>query len=386
MCRGLMFLNEENLDEKSDKKDCMIVKTNKLINAIENLTLSETRLIQLAIIGARESGGLESNQRLTVSAKSYAETFNTTIENAYKILLEAEERLFEQKFYYLEDGEKVKSRWVNEVKYKKGSPSLEIALSKAVINEITNIDGYERFFTTYRLAQTCDFKSIYSLRLYELLNSWAKNKKTPVYELDVFRKLLGIKENEYQRMANFKARVLDIAIREINHNTDVKVGYKQYKKGRKIVGFSFDIKPKNPIQFQRKKISIAEALELSQTVVKGSYPGESERDAIRRVMEHKDDNGNSVYYIEATKEDWEAHRNSKKQLTNKIERESLKQKYKKIGNTLVDDAYIYKYKDTGETYSQAKERIEKELSLQLELNLNKTQDDDRPLWEILNIK
>ncbi len=381
-----MFLNEEILDGNPDKKGCMIVKTNKLINAIENLTLSETRLIQLAIIGARESGGLENNQRLTVSAKSYAETFNTTIENAYKILLEAEERLFEQKFYYLEDGEKVKSRWVNEVKYKKGSPSLEIALSKAVINEITNIDGYERFFTTYRLAQTCDFKSIYSLRLYELLNSWAKSKKTPVYELNVFRKLLGIKENEYQRMANFKARVLDIAIREINENTDVKVGYKQYKKGRKIIGFSFDIKSKKTLQFQRKKISIAEALQLSQTVVKGSYPGESERDAIRRVMEHKDENGNSVYYIEATKEDWEAHRNSKRQLTNKIEKEALKQKYKKIGNTLVDDAYIFKYKNIGETYSQAKERIEKELSLQLELDLNKAQEDDRPLWEVLEIK
>lgn len=377
-----MFLENDNQNQIENKKECMVLKTNRLITAIEKLTLSETRLIQLAIVGAREYGGLYENQPLTVTAKSYAETFNTTIENAYKILLEAEERLFEQKFYYLDDGEKVKSRWVNEVKYKKGSPSLEITLSRSVINEIINIDGYERFFTTYRLSQTSDFTSIYSLRLFELLMMWSKAEKTPIYELQAFRKQLGIEDHEYQKMGNFKARVLDTAVNEINERTEVKVSYEQHKVKRKIVGFSFTIKPKNPNKFKRKKISIAEALELSQTVVKGGYAGESEKEAIGRVMNHKDENGRSVYFVKATKEDWIEHRANKKQLSDKVEEQAKEHKWNKIGNTLVDDDYIDKYKRDDESRIEAKKRIESELQEEL----NKVHDDDRPLTEILGIR
>ena len=54
--------------------------------------------------------------------------------------------------------------------------------------------------------------------------------------------------------------------------------------------------------------------------------------------------------------------------------------------TLVDDIYITKHKYQDETYQQAKKRIEKELSLQRELELNRVQEDDRPLWEVLGKK
>jgi plasmid replication initiation protein len=40
-------------------------------------------------------------------------------------------------------------------------------------------------------------------------------------------------------MDNFKNRVLDVAINQINEHTDIKATYEQHKHGRKIIGFSF---------------------------------------------------------------------------------------------------------------------------------------------------
>ena len=91
--------------------------------------------------------------------------------------------------------------------------------------------------------------SIYSVRLYELLVQWVTAKNTPLFELDKFRDQLGVEDHEYKRMGNFKLRVLDLAVKEINEKSDIKVSYSQVKKGRTITGFKFKVlakdKPKN---------------------------------------------------------------------------------------------------------------------------------------------
>jgi hypothetical protein len=45
-------------------------------------------------------------------------------------------------------------------------------------------------------------------------------------------------------MGNFKNRVLDHAIKEINDNTNITASYEQHKEGRNIVAFTFKIKVK----------------------------------------------------------------------------------------------------------------------------------------------
>ena len=45
-------------------------------------------------------------------------------------------------------------------------------------------------------------------------------------------------------MCNFKARVLDLAISQINDFTDVTATYEQHKTGRAVTGFTFTFKQK----------------------------------------------------------------------------------------------------------------------------------------------
>ena len=226
----------------------LIVKTNRLNTAIQNLTLAEIRLVQLAIIDSREKNeGLTADKPLTIKASRYAEAFGTTRQGAYDVLKKAEENLFERRFTFLDenDGYPVKSRWISQAKYKQDKGTIEIIFTPAVVNEITRINGIEQFFTKYTLEQTSMLNSMYSVRLYELLIQWREAKKTPLFGLNVFRGQLGVNDDEYQRMCDFKSGVLDKAIKEINEHTDIKVNYEQEKDGKNIIGFKFKVLSKN---------------------------------------------------------------------------------------------------------------------------------------------
>ena len=231
-----------------------VVKTHRLNTALQKLSLSEIRLMQLAIIDARETGtGIDTVTPLPIHASRYAEAFGVTRQTAYEVLIEAETSLFKRYFTFLDerDGKPVKSHWVSQAKYLDDEAIIEIMLTPAVVKEITRIDAIEAktLFTRFALEQVAPMKSVYSVRLYELLNQWRQAKKVS-FDLDVFRGQLGVEETEYKAMSDFKRRVLDLAVNEINGKSDLKVSYEQVKKGVAIVGFKFKVLTKS----QPKKV------------------------------------------------------------------------------------------------------------------------------------
>ncbi|ETN72746.1 initiator RepB protein, partial [Necator americanus] len=226
----------------------LVVKSNRLNSAIQNLTLAELRIIQLAIVDARETGkGLSTDTPLRIDGLRYAEAFNTTRQNGYIRMKEAEETLFNRRFSFIDDsdGKVVKSRWIQRVKYLDDEGAIELAFTMDVVKAITRLDGAEEFFTKYLLNQTANLSSVYSVRLYELLVQWKTAVKTPTFALTTFRQQLGLANNEYKAMCNFKARVLDLAVNEINEKTDLTVSYTQEKRGRTISGFKFTVRTKD---------------------------------------------------------------------------------------------------------------------------------------------
>ena len=229
-------------------KGNLVVKTNQLNSALQNLSLPEIRIVQLAIVDARETNtGLSTDKPLRIDALRYVEMFETTRQNGYKRMKEAEETLFNRRFSYIDDkGKVIKSRWIQQVRYLDDEGAIELVFTLAVVNGISRIDGAEDFFTSYLLEQTASMDSIYSVRLYELLVQWKAAKQTPMFALEKFRDQLGVGIEEYKAMNDFKKRVLLVAIDEINEKSDIKISYEQVKKGRKIIGFTFTVheKPK----------------------------------------------------------------------------------------------------------------------------------------------
>jgi plasmid replication initiation protein len=153
---------------------------------------------------------------------------------------------FERKFSYQKltpkgNIENVMSRWVQRVSSAENEALVRIKFSADVLPLITNL---EKHFTSYTLEQVSNLSSIYAIRLYEILIAWRSVGTMPMIKLEDFRKKMGILNNEYKRMGQFKEKVLDMAIGQINQHTDIKVSYEQHKMGRIITGFTFTFKPK----------------------------------------------------------------------------------------------------------------------------------------------
>ena len=228
-------------------KSNLVVKTNQLNSAVQNLSLPELRIIQLAIVDARETGkGLDTKTPLRIDAMRYAQAFDTTRQNAYILMKQSEETLFNRRFTYFDREKKpIKSRWLQDVRYLDDEGAIEVCFTRLVVECITRLDGAEQFFTQYMLSQTANLSSVYSVRLYELLIQWKTAVKTPVFELSLFREQMGLNDDEYKDIKKKKKRVLDLAINEINEKTDLTVSYTQEKRGRTISGFKFTVRAKD---------------------------------------------------------------------------------------------------------------------------------------------
>ena len=237
-------------------KNELVVKDNALINASYNLEVTEQRLILLAIINARETGkGITADSKLEIHAHDYASRFDVSNSGAYKALKEAVNNLFDRQFSFKEPDKKgnlgvVRSRWVSRIKYIDDSATLEITFAPDVVPLITRL---EQHFTSYQLKQVSQLTSKYAIRLYEFLIAWREVGKVPQIEISDFRNRLGLLESEYTAMSDFKKRVLEPSIKQINEHTDITVTYEQHKKGRIISGFSFKFKQKQQPKVEAKR-------------------------------------------------------------------------------------------------------------------------------------
>ena len=236
-------------------KNGLVVKDNALINASYNLETAEQRLMLLAIMNARETGqGITADSKLEIHASDYAKHFNVSTDAAYKALKDAVNNLFNRQFSYVAEYKKtgktgiVRSRWVSRVFYVDSLAILEITFAPDVVPLITRL---EEHFTSYQLKQVSQLTSKYAIRLYEFLIAWREVGKTPQIELAEFRHKIGVEDNEYTAMNNFKSRVLEPAIKQINEHTDIIVTYEQHKKGRTITGFSFKFKQKQQPKIEK---------------------------------------------------------------------------------------------------------------------------------------
>ena len=217
------------------KDSRLVVKDNSLIDASFNLSLVEQRLMLLAIVEAREIDKLTPETPIEVKAIAYRDQYKTDESNAYSQLADATKQLFNRQFSYIDryaDTDAVTvSRWVNEVTYVNDKGMVVMYLNRNVISMISRLEAN---FTQYLLEQVSEFKSKYSIRLYELLIKYRDIGTSKKFEIAELRSKLGLEDNEYKLNAVFKRDVLDKAVKEINDKADIQIKYEQFKEGRKV--------------------------------------------------------------------------------------------------------------------------------------------------------
>lgn len=124
--------------------------------------------------------------------------------------------------------------------------------------------------------------SSYATRLYELL-AQHKTIGSRYISLPELRNFLDTNEKSYDRLQNFKIKVLNISVDQINQYTDLNITYEPERLGRAVVGYNFSIdkkevktptvKPKNLQESQPAAkveigLSLAEKSMLKQLATK----------------------------------------------------------------------------------------------------------------------
>lgn len=131
------------------------------------------------------------------------------------------------------NGEEILLRWLNQVKLTDGKSRFEVTFHPDMMPYLYDLQ--ERY-TSYKLSNVLPMKSKYGVRLYELLKSYQHmNTNTITFLMGELSDRLGAQK--YERYADFKRRVLDTAMEDINEYSDLDVEYTPYSASGKQRGF-----------------------------------------------------------------------------------------------------------------------------------------------------
>ena len=104
------------------------------------------------------------------------------------------------------------------------------------------LSNLKKNFTQFSIQDVAEFKSTYAHRIYQLMMQYKSTGYVKITIDDLkFMLMLGLK---YALFADFKKRVLDVAIDEINEKSPYNVQYELIKKGRKFVAIELKFAPK----------------------------------------------------------------------------------------------------------------------------------------------
>ena len=100
------------------------------------------------------------------------------------------------------------------------------------------------------------FKSSYGLALYENCVRYKGLSSTKWLEYILFRKLMGVEDAKYKTFRDFKKRVLDRAVLEVNTYSDINVEYELRVEKRKVTSIRFLITQKEKKKKLGNKLTV----------------------------------------------------------------------------------------------------------------------------------
>ncbi len=103
------------------------------------------------------------------------------------------------------------------------------------------LELYEHF-TSYELEYILTMRSKYSIRMYELFKSYSN---CGTFEISIVELKQLLLTPEYKAYKDFRVRVIDPAVREINQFTDLEVFYAPRRTGRMISHLRFTVDTKS---------------------------------------------------------------------------------------------------------------------------------------------
>lgn len=245
-------MNDYERVEISRKREYKVVKANELIQKSRfELSLPEQKTIAYIcsmIKPAPVTGAFQL--QYTFSVRDYCKVCGIDYDNGknYANIKALLKHLSDRSMWLEEGNSEILVRWLSHVKLNKRSGLAEIELDRELVPYLFALS---QNFTQYELYNILAMKSAFSVRLYELLKSYSYSGRSreKTFDLLELKKLLAVETvKSYDRFPDFRRKVLDIAMREINEYTDLSISYEPITQGRKVIKVVFHIVQKSPVE------------------------------------------------------------------------------------------------------------------------------------------
>lgn len=166
-----------------------------------------------------------------------------------------------QKTWWVETAPNVESTvsWFNKVRTNKKSGTVIIRFDDDMMPYLLELSKENQYYTHYQLKYVLPMKSRYAIQLYELLKSYQRNNFDWYFEIDELKQRLNCEQ--YVNFFDFRRRVLEPAVEEINKYSDIEVDYETEKEGRKVTRVNFFMRKKEKTALLDADRAISTALD-----------------------------------------------------------------------------------------------------------------------------
>lgn len=241
----------------------VVRQSNELIEASYKIaSIGEARLIRMLIAQIKPED--EDFKTYRISVDDFAKFFNLSSNRAYEWVKKAADDLTSRKIRIEKGKSWLFTHWLSSAEYKDGSGYVELCFDGKLKPYLLQL---KKYYTQYQLENIIHFKSIHSVRVFELLKSEsfkadARGRFSVSISYQELRNRLDVSDEEYLLFKDFRINVIEQAVREININPDITVLDVRYgKTGRKFSEVTFHCEQTKQTQLDLEEKIVIEAVD-----------------------------------------------------------------------------------------------------------------------------
>ena len=260
---------------KDQDKNEILLKHNTLVTARYSLTVEESRIFIYMLYKIQRN--LSTNGLFcTITQEEFKKLVPNKNKNSVKGITSILTSLLDNKIYFKREKATKGNLWgnynllsgfvyddeLNEFSLECSSKVYDILMSHDY-----EINGY---YTPINLLIWLQLKNPNTQRLYDFIRLWANSKKVINYNIDDLKMLMMLEE-KYTLYGDFKRRVLNPAIKELNNTGYFKISIREVKKNKKVESIDFIVEDLDKRIYFKGKETEKEILDTVVNVSDNKY-------------------------------------------------------------------------------------------------------------------
>jgi plasmid replication initiation protein len=230
-------------------------QSNELIQSCYKMTLSEKRLL---ILGTSQLNPKDSYLDLDranpiiikVTAEDWIKIYEDDSRNAYRDMRQAAKKIFKRSIVlHPSVGIEEEFHWFDKAKYDDNKNEVTLQFNHDTATRLIGMDGD---FTSVKLLAVNKLRKSSAIKLYEIAKNIYDMKGIGEWLIEDFRHAMEC-EDKYPVMKDFKRRIINPALEEVNLQTDLRVEIEYLKNKRQVARLRFRVFPNEQIDIFSKQ-------------------------------------------------------------------------------------------------------------------------------------